>query len=322
TSEPGCQSFQNDLFKNLNADIFGKYAFGYTRRETDNSVITPSANAQFIYAVEADKNYTDGQLTALNQFRYTGTDIDHKFYLAEGLHATVVPASLYEKALGVLGKAGNSWKGLADDVVLVYQKDCQTPETCKHPAYKYILAEFADCERAGSTCVAEAKSKIVDAFFTNKVNHDELAQKVLKSELHGFTIDFNIRVPKGYDLSQINHKNIFNFLRVNFQDADNHALLSSATWPYQIVLARPSELGSLLLNKVTHFSDQDQLRVTMTGLIIPKNGDHYDYAELEKGAYFNLNVNLPGLKARKLQPLIRPYYSTYVDVVMAPAEGK
>lgn len=317
SDEPGCESFQNKLFKSLNFDVFGKYAFGFTRRETDNSVITPSANANFIYAVETDTKYADNMLTPYGQFRLFGTPSTHQFYLAEGLHATIIPEGYYEKALDVLGIAGNSWKGLADDVVLVYEKDCKNPETCKHPAYKYIVYELADCDRGGSTCDPEAKTKILSSFFKPNSNNDEPEQKILKSELHGFTVEFNIRVPKGYDLSPINHKNIFNYLHSNFEDPASHTLISSPNWPYKILLARPSELASLTINKVTHYSNQDQLRIIMTGIIIPKDNGQYDNIQLEKGSYFTMTIKLPGLKSRKVQPMIRPYHSTYLDLQMA-----
>ncbi len=320
SDEPGCESFQNKLFKSLNFDVFGKYTFGFTRRETDNSVITPSANANFIYAVETDPNYPDSKMTAYNQFRLFGNSDTHHFYLAEGLHATIIPEGYYQKALDILGVAGESWKELADDVVLVYEKDCKNPATCKHPAYKYIVYELADCDRAASTCDPDAKNKIVNSFFKPNSNNDEPEQKILKSELHGFTVEFNIRLPKGYDLSKIDHKNIFNYLQTNFEDPVNHLLYSSPTWPYKILLARPSELASLTINKVTHYANQEQLRVIMTGLITPKDGTHYDNLELEKGSYFTMTIKLPGMKVRKVQPLIRPYYSTYVDLLLGPVQ--
>ena len=313
----GCQNFQNNLFKKLNFDIFGKYAFGYARRETDNSVITPSANARFLFVLENDANYADGYQTLASDFRYSAEEANHQFYLAEGLHSAMLPASKYDKALKILSFGGDAWESLVDDVVVVYEKNCRDAQTCKHPSYKYILKELADCDRENSTCEKKSEENFVQAFFKDGKKYGEGDQRVLRSELHGFTLEINLRVPKGYDLSQINHRNIFSFLKTEFTDPEEHSIQLPESTPYKILLARPLELGSLAISKVTKTKDQDQLRVVMTGLIIPKEKEKYDSKSLEIGASFELNLQLPGLKSRKVQALVRPYYSTYVDLVMA-----
>ena len=313
---PGCQNFQNILFKKLNFDIFGKYTFGYVRRETDNSVITPSANAHFLYFSDSDSNYADGLQTPATKFLYSGNESNHKFYLAEGLHATLVPATYYDKALKILGIGGEAWQELADDVVLVYAKTCQTPETCKHPSYKYIVKELADCQRVNSTCDKVSEENYVQTFFTDKEKYGEKDQSTLRSEIHGFTLEVNLRVPKGYDLSKINHRNVFDYLKAEFSDTREHSIKLSETKPYTILLARPAELGSLTINKVTQHTNQDQLRVVMTGLIIPKVNEKHNAQDLEKGVSFDFDIRLPGLRSRKIQALVRPYYSTYVDLLM------
>ncbi len=313
---PGCQSFQNALFKKLNFDIFGKYTFGYVRRETDNAVITPSANAQFLYVSDSDPSYADDLQTPASKFRYSGNEANHKFYLAEGIHATLVTASNYDKALKILGLGGEAWQDLADDVVLVYAKTCQTPQTCKHPSYKYILKELADCDRKNSSCGSQSEENYVQAFFIDKEKYGEKDQSTLRSELHGFTLEVNLRVPKGYDLSVINHRNIFNYLKTDFSNIQEHSVHLSESKPYSVLLARPAELGSLTISKVTQNRDQDQLRVVMTGLIIPNANEQFNVQDLEKGISFDFDIRLPGLRNRKVQALVRPYFSTYVDLLM------
>lgn len=317
--QAGCQSFQNQIFKNIQVDIFGKYTFGYTRRETDNSVITPAANARFIYGVENTSDYAAGAQTLSSQFRYSIPEAQQEFILAEGLHATLVPASMYERASDFFGKGGLSFKGMADDVVLVYKKDCENTQagTCKHPAYKHILRELADCDSPASTCNQEQARLIIDPLFKNSANHDMDDQTALRSELHGFMLELNLRVPKGYDLKGINHQNLFKFIKVDFAEEDTHLVNNAYNTTYGILLARPDELGSLIINKVTHYSNQDQLRIAMTGLIVPETGSLYNYKDLEHGINLDFSVNLPGLKSRKIQAVVRPYYTTYTDLLMA-----
>ncbi|MBC7467163.1 MAG: hypothetical protein H7256_14330 [Bdellovibrio sp.] len=313
SDEPGCQSFQNDYFKELQLNVFGKYTFGYSRRETDNSVITPSANANFIYAVETTSDYQAGQLTPAANFRYSIPEQQQRFILAEGLHATVVPAEYYAKTEKALSKGGEAWKNLADDVALIYKADCEKPEEnkCKHPAYKFIVQEFADCENIA--CDQVQVDKIIKPLF---VASDATSQATLKSELHGFVIEMNLRLPKGYNMNAINHQNIFNTVQVKFADRAAH-LVKIENSNYDVILARPSELGSLIIKKMTRYSNQDQLRVAMMGLIVPEAGKPFSATELEKGVPLEFTVNLPGLKARKVQAVVRPYYTTYADLMMA-----
>jgi hypothetical protein len=308
---PGCQSFQNEYFKKLQLDVFGKKTFGLNRRESDNSVITPSANANFIYAVDADKNYEPGHSTFAANFHYSIPENQQRFILAEGLHATVIPAVDYDRATEVFGKLGESWGGLADDVALVYKKDCEVGATCtKHPSYKHILQEFADCEH--SQCNQVEIDRILKPMFTS---NDMMAQDALRAELHGFTLELNLRVPEGYDMTGISHKNIFNYLQMKFTDKKMN-LISAPTGDYDVVLARTSELGSLIMHK-PHFKDEEQLRVAMMGYVTAKAGRGYDAKFLERGTPVEFTINLPGLKPRKVQAIVRPYYTTYADLTMA-----
>lgn len=312
SDKPGCQSFQNDYFKKLQIDIFGKYTFGYSRRETDNSVITPSANANFIYATDNDPNYENGRFTPSTSFRYSIPETQSRFILAEGLHATVIPAEYYAKTTTALSKAGATWTNLADDVALVYKLDCENPSEgkCKHPGYKFIVQEFADCENIA--CDQAQVEKILKPLF---VESDATSQDALRSELHGFVLELNLRLPKGYDMTNITHRNIFNTVQVKFSDKVAHEI----TLPnsnYNVILARPNELAGLILNKKV-YSTENHLRIAMMGLVVPKAGKPFSATELEKGVPVEFTLSLPGLKSRKVQAVVRPYYTTFSDFTMA-----
>lgn len=315
SDQPGCQSFQNKIFQDLQLDVFGKYTFGISRRETDNSVITPSANANFLYAVESDTTYENGKQTLASQFRYSVPANQERFILAEGLHATVVPAAEAARVTSIASVGGKAWEGVAADVALIYKADCENPDKepgkCKQISYKFIVEEFADCEH--SKCDQAQVDKILKPLFAT---YDTTTQSALRSELHGFVLELNLRVPKGYDMSAIKHKSIFNQIQVNFADKAVH-LAHVDQSNYDIILSRPSELGSLVVNKVTRYADQDQLRIAMMGYLVPKASLPFSATELEKGTPLNFKVNLPGLKTRQVQAVVRPYFSTYVDLKMA-----
>ncbi|OFZ30183.1 MAG: hypothetical protein A2622_10070 [Bdellovibrionales bacterium RIFCSPHIGHO2_01_FULL_40_29] len=316
TKSPGCDDFQYNSFSKLNK-AFAKYTFGLVRRETDNAVITPSSNVQFLYAAETNADYTDGHMTPSTAFRYSVKPENHKIIFAETLHATLVTESIYQKALGYLGKLGQSWTRLADDVVIVHKNKCETPDKCDHPVYKFELEELADCDRPDSTCDQNQFEKLVGTFQMAPADEKKLQDK-LTSELHGFSLELNIRLPKGYDQRLITETNIMDYIRMQFEKESqgDRVLTGSADQPYKIQIGRKLELNSILIKKMS-FANQDQLKVNFTGLIVPKPGTTLDYESLKSGTTLQFAVTLPGLKTRRVDALVRPYHSTYVDLMMA-----
>ncbi len=311
----GCDDFQNPIFKFINDSINKPYTFGYKRRETDNAVITPSGNAQFISIIETDPNYENGHVTPIIASKYAIQPANHKIYFTEASHATVVTAKQYDKAVENLSKLGDSWTRLAGDVVLVYNENCADLEKCSaHPSYKYVLDALADCQRENSTCSKDDKT-LSTVLKTDKVRD---AQNHLASELHGFTIELNLRLPKGYDLAKFDEKNILNYLQFDTEKINDALYLkSSLNSDNYIAVAREKEIASVLINKMTRYLDQEQLKVVLTGLFIPKNDTKYDYKSLENGTAISFKVVLPGIKSRTINAIIRPYHSTYIDLKMS-----
>jgi hypothetical protein len=318
----GCDDFQNPVFKFINNSVNKPYAFGYERRETDSAVITPSGNTQFIQVTETDPNYEDGHTTDIKTSKYALNPATHTTYLTEALHATVVGADQYAAAVQKLSKLGKGWENLAQDVVLVYNINCKTTdgkddyEKCSnHKSYKYVLKALADCDVENSTCSADGKKNVLDV--VANMNQINAGQKLIASQLHGFTLDFNLRLPRGTDLSKFDEKNISNHIQFETQIVDGKKYLTSSLNASSLItVAREKEFASVLLKK-THYNDQEQLKVVMTGLFIPKNDQNYDYKSLENGTAISFKVNLPGMKSRVINAIVRPYHSTYVDLQMS-----
>ena len=313
----GCDDFQNSLFKFINDSINKPYTFGYVRRETDNAVISPSGNAQFYSLLDYDDQYADGAELPLTRTRYALNPNNHKIYFTEALHATVVTAEQYKKAVQQLSKLGKSWERLAGDVVLVYNSQCPDLKTCsEHPTYKYVVKALADCDREKSTCSEVGRTQVLDVLFHEPT--EKSAQDKIASEMHGFTLELNLRLPKGYDLSQVDIKNIMNFVQFDTSTVDDHKVLrSSLNLPNYIAIAREKEIASVVIKKVTDFANQEQLKISMTGLFIPNDSQAvYNYRQLENGTPIQFKIQLPGMKSRVINTLARPYHSTYVDLTM------
>lgn len=317
--EVGCNDFQNQSFDQLNKQLV-KFNFGYVRRETDNAVITPSSVAQFYYAYDTNKNYTEGELTPASDFRFSINPENHKAIFAETLHATLITTDIYERAFNALGKLGKSWSRLADDVVIVHANKCATPDNCDHPVYKYIIDELSDCDQAGEKCDDSQYNILVGQFQNRKSKEPSIqsVQNTLKSELHGFTLELNLRLPPGYDTSKITESNIFqSVVKADFDVfSDEDRVLKITNAPYKIHLGRKLELGSILI-KTAKFSDQTHFKVNFTGLITTDNKADYKFADLQSGLPVNFTVSLPGLKSRRVEAKVSPYHSTFVDLTMA-----
>lgn len=317
--EAGCNDFQNKRFEQLNQALV-KYNFGAVRRETDNAVITPSSVAQFWYAYDLNSNYADGEVTPATAFRFSVNPENHKTIFAETLHATLVTAGIYDRAMSALGHLGKSWMRLADDVVIVHKEKCVNPATCDHPVYKYIVDELSDCNEPGNKCDMAEYHNIVQKLQHRTADEQsvETVQNVLKSELHGFTLELNLRLPPGYNTSQLTESNIFDsFLKVNFEKNDNDdRILKVETSPYKIHLGRKLELGSILI-KTVPFSNETHFKVNLTGLITTDNNTDYKAADLQKGLPVRFTVALPGLKSRQVEAMVSPYHSTFVDLKLA-----
>lgn len=319
SDQAGCNNFQNKTFEYLNQALV-KYNFGAVRRETDNAVITPSSIAQFWYAYDLNPNYAANELTPASAFRFSLNPENHKAIFAETLHATLVTENIYDRALGALGKLGKSWVRLADDVVIVHKNKCITPDNCDHPVYKYIVEELADCNEPDNKCDSSEYRSLVGKFQQRNSAEPsaQTIQDTLKSELHGFTLEVNLRLPAGYNTSQLTESNVFtSAIKVDFEKNDSDdRILKTDTAPYRIHLGRKLELGSILV-KTVPYKDQTHFKVNFTGLITTEKNADYNYQELQKGLPVKFTVNLPGLKSRQVEALVSPYHSTFVDLVMA-----
>lgn len=308
STDLGCRDLQNNFYSDTN-EFFKEYLFGIERRETDNAVITPSSISQFIYALDSNPDYVDGALTPLNQFKLAVDPAKQKTYFAETLHATVITEGIYDKAIKALGRLGRSWAKLADDVVIVHEK-CIDPKSCDHPAYKYIADELASCDTPNNTCDQEQYQQIIGTLKNYGSANEQTVEDSLKSQLHGFTLELNLRLPIGYSMNEFTQDNILQYISFNsktMRDLDQSQSLT---------IAREKEMASVQMRK-QHYSNGEHLKINFTGYVNAK-----DYAKnykkyYEDGRTFEVSIKLPGLKSRRVQAIVRPTLSTYVDLQMA-----
>jgi hypothetical protein len=319
--KPGCEGFQFRSFENINA-AFAKYSFGHKRRETDSWVITPSSVVQFFHTHDNQTNYPEGKLTRKEDFYPSIGHAQFKVIFAETFHASLIPDDIYDNTVAGLGKLGKSWTSLADDVVVVRKEKCLSTELdpttgqtkCNHAVYKYILDELADCDSLKNSCDKAQYNQIVKNFHLPD-EQEKAMQDKLKSEIHGFTLEMNLRLPKGYDFNKITEENIFDYIKMDFTQNDNQDRIvkSQEASPYQIHIGRKLELGSILIKKI-NYTDESHLKVNFTGLITTAHPDDYHFEELQKGKTLKFKIALNGLKSREIEAVVAPFHSTFLDL--------
>lgn len=293
-----CKAFQKKSFSDVN-EFFTKYLFGLNRRETDNAVITPSSVSQFMYYIDGKKTFEDGHKTLAAEFKPAVSQDKQKTYFAETLHATVITEKYYANAMKVLGRFGRAWQKLADDVVIIHD-NCLNPNECDHPVYKYIVDELSSCQET-QQCNEQKYNEVIGTLKTygyNNPNDVTIEQTNLKNQLHGFTVELNLRFPQGYDLSHFNQDNVLRDL-IKIKKYSN------------VLVDRKEEMASVQLRKV-HYSDEEHLKINITGYITDE-----DLKAREAGKIISFDITHPSIKSRHIEAVVKPTLSTFIDLNMS-----
>ncbi|MBL7670261.1 MAG: hypothetical protein JNM39_07220 [Bdellovibrionaceae bacterium] len=333
--DQSCQNFSNPKYKDLNTTLTTIFS-GNLRRETDGAVASPNTIADFIYYTERPDQDGGKLKSVITQADFHNTaDLDvhaaaaqpgrkslNQEVFVENMHATLSPAL---EAIGSIGQSINADilnfdKSLGQDVAII-NKECEDSQTCKHPNYKYILQTLSGCE-AGST--APCNQDLVDQFFgVSGGNSNRMgASQLLRSQMGSYILNFNIRLPADFNPKGTSaHKLLKNFEILGMHAGSGRAdkaysenRVDKSTDPFLHQIGRSSEI-------ISSYATLDQrnhiLRVFYIGRAFPKRGQESQArAILNAGVPVTIKVNLPGLKSRTVQALVKPTYTTYVDMFM------
>lgn len=315
-----CTEFVSEDYKRINDGLVTLFS-GLYRRETDGPVMSPSAVADFLFYAEAPGN--ENSSISADQFQNTqqiqqSLQVANRDIFVENMHATVVPAL---EALSGVGKKGadslmNFDATLGVDVVIV-NKECANPATCKHPNYKHMLQILGNCDIGNPSCDQSYMNK----FYNVSSESQQLAENnKLKQELGSFVITVNVRLPKNLPLSDFVKKNLvrgFRFPYVNHGAGvwgDNRVDTQDA--PYGLQVARNSEVMSSYAIVKTEGNHQI-VRAFFVGRAWAKPGRVAEAKQqLEAGVPVDFKINIPGVQSRTVSAKIKPTYTTYVDMYM------
>lgn len=323
----GCAE-ANSKFTQWGNEIYAtRMAFaGMIRRETDMVVITPSANLDF-NAPPAPLSH-DGKVLGLKQDvistvfnTFSSYNINHEFVAVEAIHA-------------------DPGTGIAD-VVIVPEK-CRDPKQCDHGTYKYTFHTLAGCDSRVNTCDRSAYDNIINALSPGGWEKTQQEQAKIKSDLQGFNIELKLRIAKDQKIPKLDDANLFKYLKFNFQNQDQ--MTKDPKWaavqswfsedvdglvpfggPIQFQVGRAGEYRARAIHLVKMDDGSQQLRIMVTGRFYPGEGmnifenptDMKAFKErVSRGGVLPFSIEFPGLKTRKVEAIVRPGMSTYLDFEM------
>lgn len=321
-----CSKFTSTDYKLVNDRIVTLFS-GLHRRETDGPVISPSATADFLFYVEKpgseNKNITADHFLNTNQMQ-KAVQVNNKDIFVENMHATVIPAleAITGMAQSLTSSAADTMRkfdaSLGVDVVIV-DKECRNPDKCEHPNYKHLLQTLGNCEaQTGNYC----DQNYMNRYF--KVNQPEARMtenNKLKHEMGSFVLSLNIHLPKSIKLTstEVNKKiaQYFKFSFVNYGTGVwGERRVDADSAPYGVQIGRDSEIMSSY-SYLSSKADGQILRVFFIGRAFAKNGKSAEaWPQLEQGVPVSFKINIPGVQSRQVTAVVKPTYTTYVDMYM------
>lgn len=321
-----CAKFSSSDYKLVNDRIVTLFS-GLHRRETDGPVISPSATADFLFYVEQpgseNKKITVDHFLNTNQMQ-RAAKVNNKDIFVENMHATVIPAleAITGMAQSVTSSAADTMKkfdaSLGVDVVIV-GKECHDPDKCQHPNYKHLLQTLGNCEaQVGNQC----NQDFMNRYFNVKQPEARMTENnKLKNEMGSFVLNLNIHLPKSIKLTsaEVNKKiaQYFKFSFVSYGSGvwgENRVDADNA--PYGVQIGRDSEIMSSY-SYTTSKADSQILRVFFVGRAFAKSGKSVEARQqLEQGVPVDFQINIPGVQSRQVTAVVKPTYTTYVDMYM------
>lgn len=315
-----CNEFSDKRFNVLNEGLITLLS-GVKRFEADGPVEGPNAVADFLFYTETSDANADQAITA-SQFVNTQdlskqAQIRNQEVFVENMHATVAPALM---AVGGIGsKAAMEMlrfdQKLGQDVVIM-NKECATFEKCEHPNFKHVLQFVTGCFGQGSDCDEATLNKYYRVDAADK-RLDE--SRLLGRELGSYIVTLNIRLPHSFDTSKLDLRHVKEMIKIknakaNYDDADLDMRIDRKSDPFVHQVGRVVELMSSY-GTVKEYPNEKDLRVFLIGRAFPKKGQEGQAEKaFQTGIPLELSVEIPGTNTRSVTALIKPKFTTYVDM--------
>lgn len=312
--------------------------FGGHRYESDMAVAVPSARPDFIYARDLSTAYQRNSVVKLNQFKnfqISSRSSEPVLKVFEMIHASPTASELYDMAF--------------------IPAKCIEPSSCDHPVYPELFAHLANCPTHGeegiTSCNRDRYAEILSLTKAGaKARFPRANVDALVSDMRGFSLEVNLRLPVGYDirgLENLTDHQVLSIIRVQRQptkaqersSSRREALATMRNQPLltgdpliDIYFGRSTETLSIVSRigkaPVPTADSTHELRIHITGLVVPRVLSSMRLTEVDrvqeifqqgrhKGFPLQFSVNVPGLRERQVVARVAPTFSTYVDLALS-----
>ena len=287
------------------------------RLESDQVVNVPSARLGFYYYSDSIVKYVHesvSQNITLNDFNYSQYfSHDPKLKLIETTHTTV-------------GKSN----GMA-----VVPGKCIDSSSCDQPSYALVLTHLSRCEQKENSCNQSNYEFLRGNLYKDDPSFGETSHLALMNQMRTFQLSVNIQLPKDFVPPKdfLKSEGISKYIKVNYKygykksankrvedQMNDDALVNreSDLQDYRIQLGRYREWGSRVSK---HFAETNQVNVQFTGNVKPTDA-YWNASSVNPLGWrdrtfpLTVEIDVPGLKKRKVTMPLRPTYTTFVELTL------
>lgn len=285
------------------------------RLESDQVVNVPSARLGFYFYSDSIVKYMHNAVSetiTMNDFNYSQYfSHDPELKLVESIHTTF----------------GKKTQGMA-----VVPGRCIDSSSCDQPTYALVFTHLSRCEAKKNTCNQGNYEYLRANLYKSDPSFGQNTHAALMSQMRTFQLSVNLQLPEGFVPPKdfLKSEGISKYLKVDYkygykksankdvEPINEDALVNKVQeqQDYRIQLGRYREWGSRVAK---HFKDKNQLNVQFTGNVKPAdvNGNASIINPLnwnERQFPLTVEIDVPGLKKRKVTIPLRPTFTTFVEL--------
>lgn len=293
------------------------YGLGWNKlAETDLAVPIASARANFIH----QKNPQSSRKNRIfaDEFSVFEDPSINDLTIIRGIHASRNPEKQY-------------------DIAHVPLECINLKQACNHPTYGLILQFAMKCSSSIQGCKSDEFNRLTNHFLHSdgflartKINGEPILE-----QMHSFTVNLITDMPEDFQMPT-DAEDIEKYLsfasaptdsitQLNYQEVMN---FKNEGPGYYFILDRGMEIDSLVTRVSDHYADytlatdpralgasSKQLRFAIQGQVYAKDGQLATFKKfLKDGFKLPLTLKIPGHPERKVEALVKPTYSTFVNL--------
>ncbi len=292
--------------------------------ESDLAVAIPSARANFIHLKDS-KSSKSVDLRA-SDFSVVEDPSVRDLIIVRGIHAS----SDQEKSF---------------DIAETPLSCINLKEACPHPSYGLVLQFTMECTPLVNGCQKDEFSRLTKHFLQSKnfLERTNIKGDPLLEHMHLFTVNIVMDMPRDYRppskseeienyISFFKNSDFLSVTGLSYRDATRglrnipEMVARRQKNGYYFILNRALEFDGVVTHIATDYTDNLspmasplQLRISINGQVYSNDGKQDTYRNLIKNGFkLPMTVRIPGFPERNVEALVRPTYSTFINLDFRP----